>query len=199
MIKVGLTGGIGSGKTTISNMFKELGYPVIDADEIARDVLKMHPNIIKKIGEDFGWQFIDDNFCLKRKEFGSYIFKHFTERKRYEMLIIPYIKESIFNEFKKYEEEGYSIVVLDAPTLIENGLHEAMDFNILVYVDKKTQIKRVVIRDGLSEEEIINRINAQMSLDEKKDKVNFILDNSKGLVEAEEQFRNIEKIIGMYK
>lgn len=199
MLKIGLTGGIGSGKTTVANMFRSLGYPIIDADNIAREVLKKHPQIIKKIGEEFGWQFIDDDFNLKRREFGGYIFKHPLERKRYEMLIIPYIKEEIFNTFKEYEDEGFSVAVLDAPTLIENKLHEAMDFNILVYVNKETQVKRVIIRDGLSEDEILNRINSQMTLEEKKDKVNFILDNSLGLEETEVQFKEIEKIINMYK
>ncbi|ENK0556221.1 dephospho-CoA kinase [Clostridium sporogenes] len=181
IFKVGLTGGIGSGKSTISEMIKEKNVPVIDADKISREVLKLYPEILIRVKEVFGKEFLDDNGDLKRREFGSYIFKNKNKRIEYENIIMPYITKETFKRIKLLEENKESICVLDAPTLIEQGLYKYMDINILVWVDKNTQINRVVKRDRLSTGEVINRINAQMSMEEKKKFVDYIIDNSKDI------------------
>jgi dephospho-CoA kinase len=192
MIKIGLTGGIGSGKSTVSKMLLEKGFKLIDADAIAKDVLVKYPEIVDKIKINFGEAFFDWRGEFRRKEFGNHIFRFPKQRKKYEDIIIPYIKKEIFTELDKCEKANEKIVILDAPTLIENNLHEYMDFVILVWVDNNTQIIRVKNRDKLSREDILNRINAQIPLDKKKDYANIIIDNSKDLIKTKAQ---VEKMI----
>ncbi|MDU7251587.1 MAG: dephospho-CoA kinase [Clostridium sp.] len=181
IFKIGLTGGIGAGKSTISEMIKEKNIPVIDADKISRKVLNLYPEILIKVKEVFGKEFLDHNGELKRREFGSYIFKNKNKRIEYENIIMPYITKETFERMEELKKNKEPICVLDAPTLIEQGLYKYMDVNILVWVDKNTQINRVVKRDGLNKSEVINRINSQMSMKEKKKFVNYIIDNSKDI------------------
>ena len=195
MFKIGLTGGIGTGKSTVSKLFKDYGIPIIDADIISREVLKKYPEILEDIKNTFNDGFFDENGELKRREFGNYIFKFPNERIAYENIIIPYIKKDIEETFKYYEDEGEKAVILDAPTLIENNLHSEMDFNILVYANHDIQIFRVMERDSLNREEVLNRINAQMSIDEKKSLVNFIIDNGGNFENTEEQVEEIIQFI----
>ena len=196
MIKIGLTGGIGSGKSTVSGLLKEEGFKVIDADIIAREVLVKYPEILDKIRINFGEGFFDWRGEFRRKEFGNHIFRFPKQRKKYEDIIIPYIKGEIFEVLEKYEKDGESIVILDAPTLIETELHKEMDYVILVWVDNNTQIMRVKNRDKLSREDIISRINSQISLDRKKDYCNIIIDNSKEILKTREQ---VNKVIEFLK
>jgi len=191
MFKIGLTGGIGSGKSTVSKMLKDLSITVIDADIIAREVLSLYPEILKRVRCDFGDGFFDDFGELKRKEFGDYIFMDEEKRKKYENIIIPYIKKQIFLGIEECYKLGYDICVLDAPTLIENNLHTNMDINILVWVDKETQIQRIVSRDKISIEKAQLRLNAQINLDKKKDLVDYVIDNNSTIESTKEQLMDV--------
>ncbi len=104
---------------------------------------------------------------------------------------MPYITKETFKRIKLLEENKESICVLDAPTLIEQGLYKYMDINILVWVDKDTQINRVVKRDGLNRSEVMNRINSQMSMEEKKKFVEYIIDNSKDIENTKSELDKI--------
>lgn len=187
MIKIGLTGGIGSGKSTVSFMLKEAGFNIIDADIVARDVLVKYPEILERVKVEFGSGFFDWRGDFRRKEFGNHIFRFPKQRKKYEDIILPYIKREIYDNIDKLEKKNADFVILDAPTLIENDLHKDMDYVILVWVDKNTQIQRVKSRDTLSKDEAINRINAQMPLDMKKDFSNIVIENNDTLAKTKEQ------------
>ncbi|MDO5040213.1 dephospho-CoA kinase [Clostridium sp.] len=187
MIKVGLTGGIGTGKSTVSSMIKDAGFKVIDADLIARDVLVKYPEILEKVRAQFGEGFFDWRGDFRRKEFGNHIFRFPKQRVKYENIILPYIKADIMNAIKELENKGEKIVILDAPTLIESKMNEDMDIVVLVVADSKTQVQRVKERDKLSNYDALNRINAQMPLEEKKNYANIIIDNNKDLLYAKEQ------------
>lgn len=187
MIKIGLTGGIGSGKSTVSKMLSDKGFKVIDADNIAKEVLIKYPEIIDKIKIEFGTGFFDWRGEFRRREFGNHIFRFPKQRKKYEDIIMPYIKSEIFNEIDNYEKAGESIIILDAPTLIENDLHTFMDYIIVVWVDNNTQVIRLKNRDRLSREEAINRMNAQLSLDKKREYAHIIIDNNGDLLKTKNQ------------
>ena len=192
MIKIGLTGGIGSGKSTVSKMLINKGFTVIDADNIARDVLVKYPEIIDKIKIEFGTGFFDWRGEFRRREFGNHIFRFPKQRKKYEEIIMPYIKREIFESIEDYEKKGEKLIVLDAPTLIENDLHNNMDYIIVVWVDNNTQVIRLKNRDRLSRDEAINRLNSQLSLDKKRDYAHIIIDNNGDLLKTKEQ---VDKVI----
>ena len=187
MIKVGLTGGICSGKSTISSMIKEAGIPVIDADIIAREVLEKYPDILLRVRAAFGGHFFDWRGDFRRREFGNHIFRFPKERKKYEGIILPYIKREIYEKIDYYEKKNADIIILDAPTLIENELHKDMDYVILVWVDSNTQIQRVRARDALARDEAINRINSQIPLERKRDFANIIIENNDTLPKTKAQ------------
>lgn len=199
MIKVGLTGGIGSGKSTVSRMISDCGFDVIDADNIAREVLDTYPEILQKVKDSFGTGFFDWRNEFRRKEFGNHIFRFPKERVKYENIIMPYIISEINKKFDEFEKKGRKVVVLDAPTLIENNMHEDMDIVIVVWVDNSSQLTRLKSRDKLMQSEAVNRINAQMSLDKKKEYANFIIDNSDTLLKTKEQVEDIVNILNLYK
>ncbi|MBZ9636167.1 dephospho-CoA kinase [Clostridium sp. FP1] len=177
MLKVGITGGIGSGKSTVTNMLKEKLLPIIDADIVAREVFIINPEVISQIKEEFGYEFFDEEGKLRRKEFGNYIFKNDTLRKKLERIIMPFIINEINRRIKAYEQDNCKVCFLDAPTLIENNLHTSMDVIILVWVSSDVQIQRIMLRDDLDLYAAMDRIRAQMPIDEKRKFADFIIDN----------------------
>lgn len=187
MIKIGLTGGIGTGKSTVSKILSTEGFKIIDADVIAREVLEKNPKILDIIRTQFGSGFFDWRGEFRRKEFGNHIFRFPKQRIKYEGIIIPYIKEEIQNQLKGYEKKGEKVVVLDAPTLIENNLHLDMDYVILVIADNSVQIKRIMERDKLTKSDAVSRINSQMPVEQKKEFANIIIDNNNDLIDTQKQ------------
>lgn len=196
MLRIGLTGGIGTGKSTVSKMLIKSGFKVIDADLIAKDVLSKYPEILDKVRIEFGEGFFDWKGQFRRKEFGNHIFRFIKQRIRYENIIMPYIFKEIEEAFDRYEKNGEKLVILDAPTLIENGMHKDMDFVMLVWADTKTQIQRIKTRDKLTHSEAVSRINAQMQIEEKKKYANVLIDNGGDLIETQ---RQVEDIIDFLK
>ncbi|ENZ03416.1 dephospho-CoA kinase [Clostridium thermobutyricum] len=196
MLKIGLTGGIGTGKSTVSAIFREHGIEIVDADIIAREVLEKYPEILNKVRVEFGEGFFDWRGDFRRKEFGNHIFKFPKQRIKYESIVMPYIKKEIHNEIERLEKEKNQLIIVDAPILIETGLHEEMDYVVLVSADTQTQIQRIKARDGLANNDALNRINAQMSLDKKREFSNIIIDNNKDLENTRVQ---VEDIITFFK
>jgi len=187
MIKIGLTGGIGTGKSTVSNILQNEKIKVIDADNISKEVLEKNPQILDMVRTQFGSGFFDWRGEFRRKEFGNHIFRFPKQRVKYESIIMPYIKQSIEEKIKAYEKKGEKIVIIDAPTLIENNMHDEMDYVILVYADNSVQIQRVMNRDKLTKAEAVSRINSQMSMEEKKEHANIIIDNNTDLIDTQKQ------------
>lgn len=198
MLKVGLTGGIGSGKSTVSSMFLQKGIDIIDADKISREVLAAYPQILASIRKEFGDRFFGPSGELKRKELGNYIFEENSRKEKLDSIIIPYIKHMIRYEIEKLNKEKKEICIVDAPTLIEHGFHKEMDINLLVWVDRNTQLTRLKKRDLVSDQEAVNRINSQMPLDEKRELSDYIIDNTKDISWTQEQFEVIyNKLINL--
>ena len=191
MLKVGLTGGIGTGKSTVSALFKAQDIPVIDADLIARKVLLVHPEILEIIKERFGEEYFDDKGNFLRRKMGALIFTSSEKKQEYEDIILPYIKEDIFKELKEYADKEMKISIVDAPTLIESNLHVKMDVVVVVTADKEIQINRVMNRDGYTREEALQRISSQMSTEEKIKRADYIINNNGDLNEPKEQVKRL--------
>ena len=199
MIKIGLTGGICSGKSTISLMLQNVGFKVIDADVIAREVLEENPYLLNEIKLHFGENFFDWRGDFRRKEFGNHIFRFAKERIKYESLIMPYIRKAIEAEFEFHKKNKEKLVILDGATLIENGYNEELDMMILVFVKQTIQIQRIKERDKLTQNEAVNRINSQWSMEKKKEQSNLIIDNNGNLIKTKEQVDDLVEFLKIYK
>ena len=199
MIKIGLTGGICSGKSTISKLLKDASFSIIDADNIAKEVLIKYPEILERVKEEFGSNFFDWRGEFRRHEFGNHIFRFQGERIKYENIIMPYIKREIKEKFDALEKMGKNIAILDGATIIENKMDKEMDMIILVWLNQNAQIQRMKFRDNLTQSEAINRINSQLSLDKKREYANFIIDNSGNLNKTKEQVDDLIELLNLYE
>ncbi len=181
---IGLTGGIASGKTTAANMFKEEGIPVIDSDHIVKMLWQNDQDMIKEIEQSFGYPMTEEG----KKKLASEIFQNDEKRKMLNRIIHPRVFSIIEDEKKKLSDE--KIIVIDMPLLIEVGYQSEVDTVVLVYVDPITQLNRLISRDHLSEDSAYLRINSQMSLEEKKEYADLVLDNTKEIKYLKEAIKN---------
>ena len=189
---IGLTGGIGSGKSTVANMFNKKGIPVVDADAIAREVVEPGKKAWEKIVEHFGKEILLPDNNIDRKKLGSIIFNDVHQRKRLNDITHPIIILEIMNKAKELEKKHHQVIV-DIPLLFESKREPLFDLIIVVYADKKTQLQRLMERDHLSEKEALQKIEAQFDLEQKKEKADIIIYNDKGLDNTEKQIDEIIK------
>ena len=188
MVKIGLTGGIATGKTTISKYLSSLGIPVIDADLIAREVLTIYPEILEYLRKTYGDR-VFSHGNLDRRALGRIVFQDKEALSSYLQVIMPRIRQEIEKRLEKSEEE---CIVLDAPLLFEEGFQKDVDLTITVYAQEKVQLQRLKERDGFTEEEARRRISAQMDLKEKRDRSTYVLNNSGAL---EDTIRDLHAIL----
>lgn len=193
ILKIGLTGGIGCGKSTISNMLREERISIIDADKISRQILISHPQLLDEIKATFGENYFDEEGNFLRRKMGELIFSDEGKKKKYESILMPYIFEDIFSKIKEYDNLGEELCIIDAPTLIENNLHNEMDVIIVIVIMEEIQIARVIARDKFSRDEAIRRINNQMSTEEKIEFADYIIDNGGTLEYTKFQIKTILK------
>ncbi|EXB40835.1 Dephospho-CoA kinase domain-containing protein [Morus notabilis] len=188
---VGLTGGIASGKSTVSGLFKAHGVPVVDADIVARDVLKKGTGGWKKVVATFGEEILQADGEVDRPKLGQIVFSDPGKRQLLNRLLAPYISSGIFWQIFKLWMKGSKVIVLDIPLLFEAKMDKWTKPIIVVWVDPETQLQRLMARDGSSEEDARNRINAQMSLDMKRSKADIVIDNTGSLDELKEEFQKV--------
>ena len=165
MLVIGLTGGIGSGKTAVSSLFNKLGVPVIDTDIIARELVNNDPVVLKEITVNFGRNVLDDDGTLNRKRLAQIVFHNAQDKKRLENILHPRIRNETADRIKSYKSENrppdYVIVVI--PLLLETGFKDLVDRILVVVSDEKTRIKRIEHRDNRNTDEIRAIINSQVS------------------------------------
>lgn len=189
---VGLTGGIGSGKSTISCILKQLGAYIIDEDIVSRILMKKGQKIYEDIVCCFGSVILKENGDIDRKKLGNIVFSDSEKLQLLNNITHPAMIEYTKNEIDKIAaQKTYKLIVIDAAILIEMGLDKLVDEIWVVYVDRETQIKRIMARDALSCSDALNRINSQMPLDEKLKLADKIIDNTKPLDEVRKQ---VEKL-----
>ncbi|MCM3702946.1 dephospho-CoA kinase [Paenibacillus macerans] len=187
-MNIGLTGGIATGKSTVSRMLVRKGAVLIDADVIAREIMEPGHPVLAAVAERFGQAVLHPDGTLNRKKLGEIVFASPEERKALENLTHPAIRAEMRKRMAGLEaEDPRRLVVADIPLLYESGLERLYERIMVVYVPRDVQLSRLMQRDGLSREEAERRLNAQMDIELKKERADILIDNSRGLDETERQ------------
>ena len=194
MLKVGLTGGIGCGKSHILREFHKLGVYTIDADEIAHEVILPDRSAYEKILETFGPEILASDRTIDRKKLGEKVFSDEKAREKLNRIVHPLILEEETRrvaEFQEREDPKFPIIMVDAALMVETGSYRKYDSVVVVYCPPQVQLQRVIARDRLSEEEALQRIQSQMPLLEKIKYADYIIESSGRLSETNEQVKHI--------
>ncbi|MEA2636227.1 MAG: dephospho-CoA kinase [Chloroflexota bacterium] len=191
---LGLTGGIGSGKSMVAQIFAKLGAVVIDADQLAREVVEPGQPALREIAVTFGPDVLLPDGRLDRSKLAQIIFANPVERAKLDAITHPRIRTRI-DELIKARRSGPGVLMVDIPLLYENDRKHTVEKVIVVWVDPQTQLRRVRQRDGLSVEAARQRIAAQMPLDAKRARADHVIDNSGT---KEDTRRQVESIYHLY-
>lgn len=188
---IGLTGSIASGKSTVAKKLKELGLPIVDADEIARQVVEPGTPTLKKIVEAFGEDALTEEGAMNRQKIGSIIFGDEEKRKVLNSIIHPAIRQEMLRQRDAYLEGGAHAVVMDIPLLFESQLQHFVEKILVVSVSEDTQLERLMARNKFTEEEAKARIASQLPMSMKEQGADAVIDNNGTLEETERQLQEI--------
>jgi len=181
MLRVGLTGSIGVGKSFVASVFVELGCHVLDADQTAREVVMPGTPGLKALTDAFGEEILNTDGTLDRKQLGTLIFADPNQRQRLNNILHPFIiarQDEILNAWEAEDPDGIGIV--DAALMIESGGYKRFDKLIVVHCRPEVQLERLMLRDKLSRDEALRRINSQMPQEEKQKFADYLIDTSDG-------------------
>ena len=191
---IGLTGGIGTGKSTVSQILQEKKFPVIDLDTISHEVIKI-PKVIEKIVENFGKEVLENsgNFenknnaiRISREKLGKIIFENKEKRLLLNSIMHPEILHVMREQISKYKKNN-KIIFVEIQLLFEVQWEKEFDYILLISAKKSTQIRRILERDKRSENDALNIINSQLPLDEKKKRSDFVIENDGNIEELKEK------------
>lgn len=197
MITIGLTGGIASGKSTVSAELRRQGVPIFDADQNARDAVAKGSRGLALVAEAFGSEYLTADGELNRPKVSELVFHDKDALKTLEGILHKIVWENAESFLQAQREQGAKLAVLDVPLLIETGWHQQVDKVWLVAVSRQQQIERAMLRSGMTEAEVVARINAQMSLEEKQKYADVVLDNSGSLEQTLAQVQlELAKLMG---
>ncbi len=191
MLVVGLTGGIGSGKSAASKIFSELGRPVIDADLVAREVVEPGEPALGKIAAKFGAEVINSQGELDRASLREKVFSDSQSREWLEQLLHPVIRTRIMEKIEDYQGTT-PLVILASPLLLETDQHKLVDHVVVIDVPESLQISRTVARDSNSEALVKRIMDAQLPRDERLSKADSVLDNSGSIESLKDQIRLLD-------
>jgi dephospho-CoA kinase len=189
MIVVGLTGGIASGKTTVAQQLRCKGAAIIDSDEIARDITAPGSPALEEIVEAFGPELLTAQGTLDRKRLGSLVFGQEPARRRLEAITHPRIRAELRQRLERLRRQPHppAVAVAVIPLLYETGAQTEVDVVVVVSASAAEQVRRLMVRDGLSREEAQARVAAQMPIEEKARRADFVIDASGRLEETAQQ------------
>lgn len=194
---IGLTGSIASGKSTVSNMLKEYGVPIVDADAVARQVVEPGTETLKKIVEAFGEDILTETGELDRKKLGSIVFNDEEKRQILNSIIHPAIRKEMLRQRDEYLAGGAKTVVMDIPLLFESKLQHLVDKILVVTVSKDVQLQRLMKRNQFTEEEAKARIRSQLPLSVKEQGADAVINNNGTIEETRKQLEQILKQWGV--
>ena len=193
---IGLTGGIASGKSTVSNMFKEMDITVIDADVEARLAVEKGEPAYQKIVAEFGQDILLDNGEIDRPKLGSIIFHNAEKRQLLNGITHPEVRKRMNDQVEAAKRRGEQVIVLDIPLLFESKLTHMVEKTILVFVDRAVQLQRLMERNNLALEDAEARVKSQMPLAEKVALAEAVIDNNGTVAETRKQLVEILKRLG---
>ena len=175
---IGLTGGIGSGKSTVSEYLMSRGFPVADADDISRKVVRPGSPALAELAEALGPEILKEDGTLDRGYTADLVFDDEAKRRAMEKIMWKAIGESIDREIEAYRQEGHKVIFVDAPLLFEAGLEKQMDQVWVVHADDDLRLQRVMERDGADAASVRARMSSQFSEQQRLDLADVILDNN---------------------
>lgn len=178
MLWIGLTGGIATGKSTVSNYIEELGWPVVDADLVAREVVQKGSEGLGEVVKAFGPEILTPDGTLDRAQMRKLVFKDQQKRQLLEGLLHPRIQRRTAQKRDELEASGYKVAVYDVPLLFEKNLQGQFDQTVLVYVAPELQRQRLMARDGISQDDADRLISSQMPIDQKRPLATRVIENS---------------------
>lgn len=187
---LGLTGGIATGKSTVSRFFRQHDIPVVDADVIAREVVEPGTDGLAEIIKTFGTEILLEDGSLNRKKLGEIIFKDEDKREMLNQILHQEIHQKMMMAKEKWENERVPLIVFDIPLLYEADYQSTFDAIMVVYVPEKTQIARLMERDELTVQQARDRIASQLPIEEKKARADIVIDNSQTIADTYEQVQN---------
>jgi len=190
---IGITGSIATGKSTVSKMIKELGYTVVDADIVARVVVEPGEEAYQKIVEHFGEEILLANGEIDRKKLGDLVFQNKEKRLLLNSIVHPAVRNKMNEEKELAFRRGEKVVFLDIPLLYESNLTYMVDKVLVVYVDQTTQLERLMNRNHLTKEEALARITSQLSIEQKRERADAVIDNRGTIEQTKTQLLSILK------
>lgn len=188
---IGLTGGIASGKSTVSKMFKEMDIPVVDADVEARLAVEKGEPAYNKIIAEFGAEILMENGEIDRPKLGSIIFHQAEKRRLLNEIVHPEVRRRMMEQIAAAKQNREDVIVLDIPLLFESKLTYMVDKTILVYVDNETQLQRLIDRNKLSSVDAEARVRSQMPLAGKVKLADEVIDNNGTVEETKKQLLDL--------
>lgn len=195
-LRVGVTGGIGSGKTVVCNLFARLGRTVLSADAIARTLTDTSPDIKASIRQAFGDEVFLPNGLVDRKALAARVFKNRSHLRTLNTIIHPHVFRSIEETLSQLPaEQKKPYVIIEAALIFESGMDKGLDFVVVVSADEKLRIDRVMKRDGVAREEVLARMQAQMDVEEALRRADFVLTNDGAEADLEKSVRFLDTLL----
>jgi len=195
-LAVGITGGIGSGKTDACRVFESLDVPVRYADLIARDLIDTHPEIKKQMARAFGAQVYGSNGRLDRKQVAKLVFHEEKLHARINAIVHPFVLEAMEKEIQRAKRSASApIIIVEAALIYESGADRLLDYVIVVDAEEERRIKRVMERDGVSRSEVLERMHAQMPARDAAGRADFVIANNADRGALEEQCRFLYRLL----
>ncbi|RIN78475.1 dephospho-CoA kinase [Staphylococcus simulans] len=188
---IGLTGGIGTGKSTVSELLAVHGFKIVDADVAAREAVEKGSEGLEQVRQVFGDEAIDENGEMNRKYIGEIVFNDDKMREKLNQIIHPIVRTLMEKQKEAYLNEGYN-VIMDIPLLFENNLQDTVDETWLVYASESIQVERLMERNDLTQEEAKARVYSQISIDKKRRMADRVIDNRGTLLELKQ---NLEALL----
>ena len=193
---IGLTGGIGSGKSSVSRILRQYGASVLDADALVHQLQSRGQLVWSVLFDAFGWPFFDADGRLARRKMARHIFRNPTLRHELGDLIHPWVRQELLRQMKALQARGVTPIILDIPLLLESGWDQEVDEVWVIYATVSQQRARIIERDGLAPSEADQRIQSQMALAQKVARADRVINNTGSLDQLEREVRTLWEHIG---